>query len=147
MARSTRVKTGLVEVEGLAGLSKALKGMDPEMRKALRATNKDVAETESDHARSLALSIGGVAAKTAPSIRPAVGLTSAGLAFGGAAYPFAGGAEFGALKYPQFQPWRGNDSSAGYFVYPTIRRDADDIADTYIDAVNDLIQRAFPIET
>lgn len=45
--------------------------------------------------------------------------------YGGEAYSM--GAEFGALQYKQFKPWKGNKDDAGYFLWPSVRdfRDRD----------------------
>ena len=141
MARTTRIRSGEVNVEGLDQLSRALKEMGPEFGKELRKTNKAVADFVAADAKAAAYSVGGVAAHVAPSIKATAGATSAGVGFGGSAYPMAGGAEFGSLRYKQFQPWRGNSSDAGYFVYPAIRQDAERIETEYAHAVDDLIRR------
>lgn len=142
MARTTRVRSSdAIHVEGLTELNRSLKAMDSNLPKQLRAANKDVATEVAHGAQSAAYALGGVAAKTAPSIKASAGVTSAGVALGGPDYPFAGGAEFGSARYPQFKPWRGNGSDAGYFVYPTIRDKVDDIQRTYEEAVDDLIKR------
>ena len=39
------------------------------------------------------------------------------------------GAEFGSDRSDQFSPWGGNDTSAGYFLWPSIR--GDEIAEEY----------------
>jgi hypothetical protein len=137
-----RIKTGAVQVDGLVELNRALKVMDRDLAKDLRAASKAVATFVSNDARAAAQSIGGVAAHVAPSIKASAGATSAGVAFGGPAYPMAGGAEFGAYQYPQFQPWRGNGPGAGYFVYPAIRQDVDRIETEYHNALEHLIAKA-----
>jgi hypothetical protein len=86
------------------------------------------------------MSLGGVAAHVAPSIKGGGGTTWAGIKFG-SGHPEAGGAEFGALRFKQFKPWLGNGPGAGYFIYPTIRADADRIADEYEGAMDDLIRK------
>jgi hypothetical protein len=144
---SSKIRTGDIRVEGLRELSRALKEIGPDLQAELRTTNRGVAEREASNAVSAANSIGGVAAKTAPSIRATAGVRSAGVGFGGAAAPYGAGAEFGGGRRPttrQFKEWRGSGPDAGYFVYPTIRRDADAILDDYVDAVNDVIRHNFP---
>lgn len=142
MARSQRIKTGAIEVHGLAQLNRALRELDSDLPKELRSTNKKVAEKVASGARGRAQSLGGVAAHVAPSLRATAGVRSAGVAGGGAAYPMFGGAEFGSYRYPQFKPWRGNGSDAGYFLYPEIRDEAPNIEDEYREALNDLIRKA-----
>lgn len=144
MARSQKIRTGTVQVTGLPELSRALKAIGPDAQKELRDASKRVATFVANDARSAAQSIGGVAAHVAPSIKPVGGVSGAGVAMGGAAYPMAGGAEFGSLRFKQFKPWRGNGSDAGYFLYPSIRRDADRIQTEFTDAVDDIIKRRFP---
>lgn len=139
--RTTRIRSGEVQVEGLVELQRALREMGPEFKKELPKVNKQVATFVAKDAQAAAYGLGSVAAKVAPSVRASAGAGFAGVGFGGPAYPFAGGAEFGALQYKQFQPWRGNGSDAGYFVYPTIRRDGGRIETEYSEAAEALIQR------
>lgn len=131
-----------LRVDGIVELSKALKEISPELRKELRLANKSVAQFVADDSRAAAYSLGGVAALVAPSIKASAGQAFAGVSFGGSEYPMAGGAEFGSIRYPQFQPWRGNSSDAGYFVYPSIRHDSDRIATEYTAAMDTLLRKA-----
>ncbi|HKY57854.1 MAG TPA: hypothetical protein VJL80_07435 [Aeromicrobium sp.] len=142
MARAQRIKTGTIEVHGLRELNRALKKVEGGTPNALRDTNKKVAESVTSKARSRATGLGGVAAHVAPSLRANAGATSAAVAGGGAAYPMFGGAEFGAIRFKQFQPWRGNGSDAGYFLYPAIRDEAPNIESEYREALDDLIRKA-----
>lgn len=130
-----------VKVTGLAELNKALKALGPEVQAELKAANFEVGSMVADDARSIAQGLGGVAAKTAPSIKATKTAAGAAVSFGGSAYPFASGAEFGAYRYKQFQPWRGNGSDAGYFVYPAIRQDADQIESTYVERIDDILRK------
>lgn len=152
-----KIRTGDVQVSGLRELNKALKQLPGDLNKELPKTSKKVAGIVADDAHSNALGLGGVAAKVAPSIRAVGGAKSAGVGFGGAAYPMGAGAEFGAgrdaqrtrssgtyIGFRQFQPWRGNDRRAGYFVYPSIRSNSDRIVEEYTQAMDDLLKRAFP---
>lgn len=137
-----KLRAGSIRVEGLRELNKALRDIGPEARAELKAASKKIADFVTEDARSAASSLGGVAAKSAPSLAPRAGIGgSAGVAFGGAAYPFAGGAEFGSQRYKQFQPWRGNGPSAGYFLYPSIRQDADRIVTEYTAALDDVVKK------
>lgn len=143
MSRS-KVKTGTVQVEGLRDLNRALKQLGPDAQKELRDASKEVAGFVARDASAAARSLGGVAAHVAPSIRAVGGVGGAGVSFGGSAYPMAGGAEFGSIRYKQFKPWRGNGPDAGYFVYPAIRQDADRIVTEFTQAVNKVIEKRFP---
>lgn len=142
---SQRIRTGTVKVDGLRELNRALKAIGPEAQKELKEASKKVAGFVASDAASAARSLGGVAAHVAPSIKAVGGVSSAGVAFGGSAYPMAGGAEFGSIRYKQFKAWRGSSSSAGYFVYPSIRQDADRIVTEFTDAVEQVIARNFPL--
>lgn len=142
MASRQRIKTGAIQVEGLDELVRAFKKVEGNLGAELRDTNKKVAEGVADKARGNAASLGGVAAHVAPSLKASAGARSAGVAGGGAAFPMFGGAEFGSLRYPQFQPWRGNGSDAGYFLYPAIRDEAPHIEDEYRKALDALIRKA-----
>ena len=140
MARQ-RIRSGTVEVHGLTELNRALRGISKEAQGDLKEASRKVAEFVASDAKAAAYSLGGVAAHVAPSIGRVGGVSSAGVAFGGARYPMAGGAEFGSIRYKQFKPWRGNSSSAGLFVYPSIRRDADRIETEYRDAIDGLLEK------
>lgn len=139
---SRQVADAAVRVEGLAELQRALRQLSSEFPKEMRLEGKAIATDVADDARSRAFSLGGVAAKTAPSIKASAGARFAGVAFGGPAYPFAGGAEFGSIRYSQFKPWRGNSSDAGYFVYPSIRDQADSIEERYLEALGRITDKA-----
>ncbi len=130
-----------VRVTGLVELNRALKALGPEVQKELKAANFEVGSMVAGDAQSIALGLGGVAAKVAPSIKATKTQAGAAVSFGGAAYPFAGGAEFGSMRYKQFKPWLGNSSDAGYFVYPAIRQDAEEIETTYIERIDDIMKR------
>lgn len=157
MASSRKIRSGTLAIEGLAELNKALRALGPEMQNELRDTNRFVAQFVAADARSAASALGGVAAHVAPSIKAVGGNRSAGVAFGGARYPMAAGAEFGAghnvvrsrttggyKGYNQFDAWSGNDTRAGYFVYPAIRQDSSRIETEYGKAMDRLLKKAFP---
>lgn len=141
MARINATSAG-VRVEGLKQLSTALRKYGRDLQRELKDAGLEVAEGVAQTARGLASSQGGVAAKTAPSIRAHGYTTGAAVSLGGSGYPFAGGAEFGAVQYKQFKPWRGSDSSAGYFLYPAIRQDKDEAEQAYSDALDRLARKA-----
>ncbi len=145
MAKSQKIRSGTVKVQGLRELNKALKALGPEAQKELREASKSVASFVASDAKSAAYALGGVAGHVAPSIGAVGGVSGAGVAFGGAAYPMAGGAEFGSYRYKQFKTWRGNGPDAGYFVYPSIRQDADRIVTEFTDAVDRIIDKRFPL--
>jgi hypothetical protein len=130
-----------VQPQGLDELNKMLRRLGgKEFQAELRKANKDIASEVADDAANIAYGLGGVAAHVAPSIAASAGYTSAGVSFGGSAYPMAGGAEFGSYRYTQFKPWRGSGSGAGYFVYESIRRNAPDIGERFAEAADAILQ-------
>lgn len=146
MAGPTKVSSGYgVNVKGLSEIRKALKEVGPENAKEMVKVGRDVAKDVATKARGKAQSLGGVAAKSATSVRPSAGATSAGVGFGGNSAPWAPGAEFGGGRRPttrQFEPWRGSGEGAGYFVYPTIRANSDQIVESYQSGLDDVLKKA-----
>lgn len=145
VARGTGTsRAAAVKIDGLRELNRALRQIGPDARQGLRDASRKVSELVARDAQAAAYTLGGVAAHVAPSIKSrAAASGSASVAIGGARYPMAGGAEFGALKYKQFKPWRGNSTDAGYFLYPSIRRDADRIASEYMSALDGIIEEFY----
>lgn len=137
-----RIQGGGVRVDGIVELHRALKAIDPALEKELKKSNKSIAQFVAADAKSAATALGGVAAHVAPSIKANAGSGWAGISLGGPGFEMAGGAEFGAYQYRQFQPWRGNSSDAGYFMYPAIRQDADRIETEYKAAADAAIRKA-----
>lgn len=147
-----------IRVQGLREFNRELKQIDAKFPKAVRLVNKAIADDVASDARSKAQSQGGVAAKTAPSIRALAQQSRAQVAIGGTRYPFAFGAEFGAahnverntrrgsvLGWNQFQAWRGNDAGAGYFLFPTIREmRRSEVMDRYQRLLTEVVRDAFP---
>lgn len=136
---------GYSHIEGLDELRRDLRTWDRTAPRLVSLAHRTLAKKVAGKAKSKASSLGSVAAKSAPSIRASGTLKEASVVLGGNKAPYALGAEFGALAYPQFKPWRGSGEDAGYFLYPTIRSMEDEIKDTYLHMVVDALQtRAFP---
>lgn len=143
-----------VEVVGLRDFQRALRRVDQDLPKQLRVVNLRMAEMVANDARARASALGGIAAKSAPSIKAMAQQRSAAVRIGGRRYPFALGAEFGSIQFKQFKAWRGNQHSfkgvafvnhtTGYFLYPAIRANHQKILDTYLDAAADVAREAFP---
>ena len=134
-----RIKSGAIQIDGLAELNKALRKLEPGFRKELKGLNLRVAKLVTEEARAVAYSLGSTAAHVAPTLKAKGLQQSAGVELGD---PAAAGAEFGSKQYKQFKPWKGNTSTAGYFLYPTIRNDAPKIEAIYNDGVNTIIKKA-----
>lgn len=133
-----------IRVTGLDDLRRELRRLGDVWPKELKVANHDAAEIVVTSAQSKAAGLGGVAAKAAGSLRALNQQRAAIVALGGAAYPYAMGAEFGSFRYRQFRPWRGNAGNAGYFLYPAIRGERDKVLDTYEKALDRITKRAFP---
>lgn len=146
MARAQRITSGYgVQATGLTELRKALKEVGPEAAKEMVQVGREVARGVAADAKGKAQSLGGVAAKSAPSLRATAGSTSAGVSLGGPSAPWAPGAEFGGGRRPttrQFKPWRGNGPGAGYFLYPTIRDNDESIERAYLEGIEDVLKKA-----
>lgn len=48
------------------------------------------------------------------------------------------------IGWNQFQPWLGNGGGAGYFLFPTVRANIDEIIDIYGDGMQDVLRNVFP---
>lgn len=97
--------------------------------------------------------------RAAETLRASMIATGGAVRFG-AGFPAAFGAEFGAFRNQnrtgpsgrnytglnQFQPWRGSSGGAGYFLWPTIRDEAERIVETYATELGPLWRRLFPEE-
>lgn len=130
-----------VNVEGLAELRKALKAVGGTAPKELAQAGREVASFVADDARDLAEGLGGVAAHVAPSVSGSGTQRGGAVALGGTAYPMATGAEFGGQGRPTTQQFKPHLGRTGYFVYPTIRRDADRIESEYTEKIDDLMRK------
>lgn len=130
-----------VRVEGVREARSSLDQLGQEAGDNAGKVSDDLAKDLRSKAQRRAHSVGGVAAKAAPALAVESGQgTGAALALDGTAYPYALGAEFGARRYPQFKAWRGPEG--GYFVYPTIADNEQQIVDAYDDGMDDSIRKA-----
>ena len=144
----------------VAGLNRALRSLPRTASASLRDASQDIADKVAADAASAATRQGGVAALVAPTIRsgrdrvpvvkmgsskrlPADGRSRKGdrQTIGDVIW----GAEFGGGARPstqQFLPWRGNDTGAGYFLWPTVRGDRAYIETAYGDAILEAMDEA-----
>jgi hypothetical protein len=131
-----------VSAEGLNRLNRDLKAIGKDAQAELKKANVDVAHREAERAQRAAYSVGGVAAHVAPGITGGGGNAWAGIRLG--SDPAAPGAEFGGQHRPttmQFKPWRGSGPGSGYFLFPQIRRDNEEITRTWTESIEDLMKR------
>lgn len=139
-----RVSSGSqhIRVEGLTELQRALKKIDG-FERELSKTNRETAQMVMADARGEAQSQGSTAAHVAPAIKTTASATYAAVSLlTSGRYAMAAGAEFGSDRYRQFKKWTGFGENAGYFMWPTIRRDADKIQHKYESGMDDLLKRA-----
>lgn len=120
-----------VQIIGLKELRRDLRAWDRKAPRLVTAAHRKIAKRVKTKAQGRATGLGSVAAKSAPAIGHIATMTGAGVKLDGVKHPYALGAEFGALQYPQFKPWTGNSPDAGYFLYPTIREEQHEIKETY----------------
>lgn len=138
-----RLAGASVKVAGLDELRRELKKLDDKgLTERLKDANYAVASTVVERAKSMVSTR--MQASAAQSLKAARQAARAQVSGGGASKPFFGGAEFGSIRYRQFEPWRGSGTGAGYFLYPAIRASIDDILETYGDAIEKLAAEAFP---
>lgn len=149
---------GFVRIRGLKDLQKALRQIDKQLPRELATANQTVAQHIVDEATATARGLGPLWARAARSMRAARQQRVAAINLGGARHPEALGAEFGAIRniprdvqrgdqrytirgWNQFRSWRGSAGNAGYFLYPTVRREGDRIVELYAEVLDDLMAR------
>lgn len=133
-----------VKVQGLRELSKALREVDRDLPKEIQRAAKQTAETVANRTRASFAARTGVASEVPASVKALATQRAAYVRIGGPGAPMALGSEFGSIAFKQFPPWRGSSDGAGYSMFPTIRAMRDDITDTFGDALDSAMRRAFP---
>lgn len=129
-----------VVVHGADETAAALRRFEDDLDREIERANTKVADLVADEARATARGLGSTAARVSGSIVVVDQGESAVVELGGG-YPEAAGAEFGANQYPQFQPWRGAGEDGGYFLYPAIRANEDQIDHEYTEALDGAMTR------
>lgn len=136
------------EIEGLREFRIALKALGVGLPDSLRDYNVKAAEAVVERGRAKATRP--QQNKAAQSLRASRSGQAVGIMLGdNGAYAFARGAEFGARRYRQFPPWRGNQwmswgGGPGYFLHPAIREVGETVLDDYWNSIRTLRKRAFP---
>lgn len=151
MAKSVRTGAGF-EVQGLKSFLKELKAVGAEYPAAVKQANFDAASQIVGIARGRAGAAGVVQSRrNAQSLKASRSGTAAIVSGGGPRYPTFWGAEFGAKRWAQFKPWRGNQwrgwegaGGGGYFLHPTIRDRGPSILNEYVKTLRKLESQAFP---
>ncbi|MFI6609276.1 hypothetical protein [Streptomyces sp. NPDC050507] len=101
-----------VRGEGFDAFRNALRDAATDTPRVVDETERHLAGEVVRLARRRADQLGGVAPKAARSLRVQRAEDGYSVRYGGAAYPYAMGAEFGSRRYGQFRAYR----RAGYFV-------------------------------
>lgn len=135
-----------VEFEGFDEFRRALKKIeDPEKTRAYKVASAEVADLVIAAAKDKASTR--MERRAAATLVPVLSAAGGAVRLGGG-FEGAFGAEFGADRnqrrqgrphgtpavvagWNQFKPWRGSDTGAGYFLYPSIREQEDEIVNRY----------------
>lgn len=142
-----------IQVEGLKDLVRSLQKADKRYRAAFVDANLKAASLVVTAAKARANREGKLAAKAARSLRAGKSANAAYVSYGGRKYPFAMGAEFGALRdkprsvetgtrkgWNQFQQHRGRE---GIFIYPSLRENREEVLQVYLAEVDKILDMTF----
>lgn len=137
---------GEVVVRGLNELLRDLKAASVTLPRQVTAGHRRAAKLVEGAARAKALAQGGAIGKAAMGIKAAATQRAAKLVLDGSRHPYIFGGEFGAKKYPQFEPWRGNkwapdEAGVGYAVHPAVRETREEFIEAYADEVQKVLDR------
>jgi hypothetical protein len=140
-----------LKVEGLAETVDGLKAVDKALPKAVSKSLREFVKELQRRAEREGSSLGGVHrhAVKLGGIKPSVrgGGKRAGIRLASSKSPTVLGAEFGALAYPQFPRWRGNQwtdptgSNVGYMLHPAMRDFLPEAEERLADEILEAIAR------
>lgn len=168
--RVQNVRAYTYEIRGLKDFQEALRLVGDQYPDQIKDANTWIAQEVVKRARRRGQTWGGSVAKGTRSMRASVSAKNAAILGGSTGSKTDRevfyGAEFGILRMTQgrklpgggrgprkrkggFQRWRGNqfqgwEGGPGYFLFPTIREDADDLIREYERRLVDLEREAFP---
>lgn len=138
-------------VDGLRELARELRDADPKYAKRLQVANKSIAETIASRARTryehLHKSQSGDGAS---SIRALATAQRAQVAFGSAKVLYLAGQEFGSYggpgkeQFPAYVPSASGRGGRGYFFFPTLREETDDLPELYLKELDEVLRPIFP---
>jgi hypothetical protein len=151
MARkATSSANQVVSVPGMDAFIRDLKRADSDLTHKMQVANNDAAAVVLREAVRKRDSQPGAARKT--TVKTGNQANRSSVVIGSAREPWALGAEFGALRYRQFQPWRGNqwtngtgdrwggaDPDVGYFLHPAIRATRSEFLAEYTKQIDKII--------
>jgi len=135
-----------IDVDGLKQLLRDVRKVERDLPKAMRRRLVPVSQMVLRGSQQRAQSLGGIHAHAARrGLRAGATQNTAWVKLLATREPTILGAEFGGGRRRttrQFPQWRGSGRDAGYFVYPTIRVESDDVIRELEDAARDLIRQA-----
>lgn len=162
----THLKTKGVGIKDLDAFRKDLQRLvregGPDGLSLLKAANYRVAEHVRTRAVVRAAGVGRQQLKAAQSMRSSKTATRASLTGGNAKVPFFSGAEFGAglgirknvggpngpnpgIGWEQFLTWKEpGHGQTGYFLFPTMRAESENIKEMYVRELDEICKIAFP---
>lgn len=148
MAKARKME-GDVKVQGLNDFRRQLKKIVQEGGvdgiALLKEANFRIASMVADKAQGRASSVGKMQSRAASSLRPGRQQARAVISGGGARVPFFWGAEFGSLRYKQFETWKKpGGGNTGYFLFPTMKAESKNIIEMYGDELEKIAKQAFP---
>lgn len=172
MAENTgtvKIRSRAIAVIGLRDFQRELKKVITEGGQTGEALLKDanwrVAQYVVEKAQARAATVGRMQAKAAEGMKASRTGNRAQLSVNiDKNSPFFYGAEFGAKPdilrserraagwagpgryrgYRQFLPWRGNKGEVGYFLFPTLREESDNIREMYGKELDQIMKAVFP---
>lgn len=127
-----------IGIEGLNEFSRALKQLDADLPKMIRVANNHAADLLINKTRSVIPSRSG---KAKNSLKARSTRTSARILVGGAKAPYYPWLDFGGKtgrKKSVVRPFY----SEGRYLYPTLRKNRDEIAQSQYDAMRDVARTA-----
>lgn len=163
MARAQRTAE-TVNIKGLDALRRELRKIERDGGTdgiaLLKEANYKVAMMVVSKAQARASGVGRQQARAAASLRPGRQQARAVVAGGSASVPFFYGAEFGSysgvqrtargsgrsfIGFNQFLPYKQPGSGkVGYFLYPTLSAESDNIIEMYGAELDKIMKQAFP---
>lgn len=160
MAKARR-SAETVRIKGLDELRRELRKIQQDGgaqgTQLLKDANYKVASMVASKAQGRASGLGRMQSKAAATLKAGRAQARATVT-GGGSVPYFFGAEFGAyqgimrsrggrsfLGFNQFSVWKSpGNGNAGYFLYPTLRAESDNIIEMYGDELDKIVAQAFP---
>jgi hypothetical protein len=146
MAERNKPLKVTIRIEGYREARKAIRQLSPDAKKHLRAAALELSQFLAGQVRAAATADSAQSALLAPTVRAVKGVVP-GVEIGGSAavgrhgtpaYDILFGAEFGASQFPQFRPHRGRE---GYFIFPTIEQNDQEIGQAWLAAVDATVEQ------